>query len=802
MPRLHELVTGSAGRGVTAVLGPTNTGKTHLALERMLRHRSGMIGLPLRLLAREVYDKVVARVGEHAVALVTGEEKIVPTSARYYVCTVEAMPLDRVVAFLAVDEIQLAAHRTRGHVFTDRLLHARGVHETLFLGSASIARVVRALVPTAEVMSQPRLSRLSFAGHHKLQRLPPRSAVVAFSAEQVYEIAEQLRRKHGGTAVVLGALSPRTRNAQVALYQGGEVPFLVATDAIGMGLNMDVDHVAFASLRKFDGRSSRHLYDEEIAQIAGRAGRYLRDGTFGTTANAHAFEVDTVEAVEQHRFAPITRIWWRNIELDFSSPDALVASLEAPPPLRLLRRMPDAGDHETLVALLRDPEIRSRAESSEQLRLLWEVAQIPDYRKTLTHHHADLLGQIFTHLDRTEQLPMDWIDARLRRLDRTEGDLDALMTRIAHVRTWTYVSQRSSWVPEAVVLQERTRAIEDRLSDALHEKLTARFVDHRVLVLPPGAGLPDVALADDGSLRVGEREVGRLDGLDVQGVGQGTALARAVAPVVAGPLAARAAALAAAPDPTFHVDSDGVIVWLGVPVGRWRHGASTVEPRLGVRGADWLDPESRGAVHRRLLALGASLVGRVIGDLPAADDPAVPTAAARVLADLRAHLGTARAEPLAEVLADLPADDSRLLARLGVRLGVHAVYVARGLDHEARRIRAALWAAWSRAAVELPPPDALTMPNDPAALALGFVAMGPVAVRADVLERAAARLREAARRGPFAPPRELPSWLGVGVAQAIQVAEALGYDVVRIGPDLRLVYRARSRRPPRRRRDR
>ena len=435
---------------MAAVLGPTNTGKTHLAIERMLGHDSGMIGFPLRLLARENYDRIRRIKGDGAVALVTGEERIVPAHPRYFVCTVEAMPLDRQVSFLAVDEIQLVGDRERGHVFTDRLLHARGRWETMFMGSDTIRPLLRKLVPEAEIVERPRFSTLTYTGPRKVTRLPPRSAVVAFSVSDVFELAELVRRQRGGTAVVLGALSPRARNAQVAMYQAGEVDYMVATDAIGMGLNMDLDHVAFAKLSKFDGNGPRRLTAAEIAQIAGRAGRHMNDGTFGTTADVGPLDQEIVEAVENHRFDPLTSVWWRNAALDFRSPQQLLRSLDAPPPVPVMLRVREADDQLALAALLRQPEIARRATHPGAVRLLWDVCQIPDFRKVMSEHHARLLGQIWHHLmSPAERLPNDWVASQIVRLDRVDGEIDTLVQRIAHIRTWTYITHRAGWLADS-----------------------------------------------------------------------------------------------------------------------------------------------------------------------------------------------------------------------------------------------------------------------------------------------------------------------------------------------------------------
>ncbi|MEK9725758.1 MAG: helicase-related protein, partial [Rhodospirillaceae bacterium] len=469
---------------IVAVLGPTNTGKTHFAMERMLAYESGIIGFPLRLLARENYERAVAIKGAGQVALITGEEKILPPGARYFMCTAESMPLSRPVAFLALDEVQMCADPDRGHIFTERLLRARGKHETLFLGAETMRPLIRALVPDAEFQTRPRMSTLRYTGAKKTSRLPARSALVAFTAPDVYAIAELVRRQRGGAALVMGALSPRTRNAQVAMYQDGEVDYLVATDAIGMGLNMDIDHVCFAQTRKFDGRLHRTLDPSELGQIAGRAGRHMNDGTFGTTTEIGGFDEDTVHAIQAHEFEPLRRVYWRNWRLDFRSPKALQRSLARPPDQPGLVRAREADDERALTALLADTETAERAKGTEAVHLLWEVCRIPDFRKVMSDAHARQLGVIYKHLTTGERrIPTDWIARQVAHLDRLDGDIDTLTQRIAGVRTWTYVAHRADWLADAAHWQDRTRAIEDRLSDALHERLTQRFVDRRTAVL-------------------------------------------------------------------------------------------------------------------------------------------------------------------------------------------------------------------------------------------------------------------------------------------------------------------------------
>ena len=562
---------------VVAALGPTNTGKTHLAIERMLAHASGMIGLPLRLLAREIYDRIVRERGERAVALVTGEEKIVPLHPRYWVCTVEAMPLDREVEFVAVDEIQLCADRERGHVFTDRLLRARGRSETMFMGAATMAPLVRQLVPHAHIETRERLSTLSYVGAAKLTKLPKRSAVVAFSTENVYAIAELIRRQRGGAAVVMGSLSPRTRNAQVDLFQSGEVDFLVATDAIGMGLNMDLDHVAFAGLRKFDGRRTRWLNPQEIGQIGGRAGRYRRDGTFGVTGEAPDLDPEVAAAVEAHAFAPLQAAEWRNAGLDFDSLADLMRSLSLSPPRAGLRLSEEAQDEATLRQLARDELIVKRAKDRANLVRLWEVCQTPDFRKTTRDDHARLVGGIFEHLTQgRRRLPEDWARGQFEALDHTEGDIEALSGRLARVRTLAYVAHRADWLEDAAAWASRTRALEDRLSDTLHEQLMQRFVDRRTSALMRGleqsSGPALGGIAADGAVIVEGHAVGRLIGLHFEperGASplETRALRGAVERAVTPEIARRLHEIAGEPNEAFALAPGGTILWRGHSIG-------------------------------------------------------------------------------------------------------------------------------------------------------------------------------------------------------------------------------------------
>lgn len=778
---------------VTAVLGPTNTGKTHLAMERMLGHRTGMIGFPLRLLARENYDRVVRLKGAASVALITGEERIIPLSARWFICTVESMPVDRPVEFLAVDEIQLAADPDRGHIFTDRLLRARGLTETMFLGSETIKPILRRLVPDAEFITRPRLSQLSYVGTKKLARLPRRSALVAFSAAEVYELAEAMRRQRGGCAVVLGALSPRARNAQVELYQSGEVDFMVATDAIGMGLNMDLDHVCFARLSKFDGRMPRRLTPSELAQIAGRAGRHMNNGSFGTTTEAGGLDQDIVEAVEAHRFDPITALSWRNAELDFASVASLTASLDRGPPVRELRRKRDADDYLALQSLTRQSEIAELARGRRAVELLWEVCQIPDFRKTMADAHIRLLSRIYGHLaQRPGRLPTDWVAKQIERLDRQDGDIDQLSSRIAHIRTWTYVSHRPDWLPDAGHWQDKARAIEDRLSDALHEKLTQRFVDRRGAHLVRRLEHADELLAGvtaQGEVVVEGHSVGRLDGFCFRP--DGDALGYDAKPLLtvarrtlAGEMTRRLTLLArdaAEQSEALGWAADGRIQWQGAPVARLLAGSSRLAPQVEILPSDILDGDVRDKLKQVLTGWVGAQIRRVLAPL-FAEPPQASGVVRGLLFQLREGLGSVPRDRIAGSLQDLSDADRALLHRLGVVLGVEAVFLAPLAKPRPFALRALLDAVHRGLSVPTLPkgpvvPRVEGVPNDWYA-AIGYRVLGPRALRLSQVERLAQQARRLARSGRFTVTPDLLAAAGCRADELPAVLTDLGYRMV------------------------
>ena len=748
---------------LTAVLGPTNTGKTYLAIERMLGHESGMIGFPLRLLARENYDRIVKIKGAHQVALITGEEKIVPSGARYFVCTVESMPLDRPVSFLAVDEVQMAADPERGHFFTDRILYARGMNETMLLGADTIRPVLNRLLPDIDVVARPRFSRLSYVGPKKATRLPARSAVVGFSANEVYAIAELIRRQRGGTAIVMGALSPRTRNAQVDMFQSGEVDYLVATDAIGMGLNMDVNHVWFASLRKYDGRQLRGLRDVEIAQIAGRAGRHMNDGTFGTTIDVGGLDEHTVEAIENHRFDPLRELQWRNGELDFRSVAALIASLNEPPPHAVLQRVREQDDQVALQTLAQMSEFLPRLHAPRRVKLLWEVCQVPDFRKTMTEEHITLLGQLFQHLSQGgERLPEDWIDGHVKRLERFDGDIDTLMTRIAHVRTWTYISHRADWIQRAAHWQERARAIEDRLSDVLHQRLTQRFVDRRAALLVRrlrDEGEMTTSVAEAGEVIVEGEHLGRIEGFRfIPGTTEGQtdqkAVLSAALRALRENLPTRLQAFTSAPDGALVFDSQLRICWGGGPVARLLPSGDVLAPKVEALSSDLLDGPAREEVRKRAATWVETRIRLGLSEMmdARATLEQLPAGARGIIFQLCENLGVLPRRPIEQQMAELSEEDRRALAKLGVRVGVYSLYFPSMLKPVPIRLRAGLWMiARNRDSIPPLPIEGRTSMDLPQGAerdfygAIGYLPLGSHGIRADMVERLAAMARAAVR---------------------------------------------------------
>ncbi|MBB4065323.1 ATP-dependent RNA helicase SUPV3L1/SUV3 [Gellertiella hungarica] len=815
-----------SGRGVTAVLGPTNTGKTHYAIERMVAHGSGVIGLPLRLLAREVYTRVVERVGAAHVALVTGEEKIVPPSARFQVCTVEAMPRETRAAFVAIDEVQLAGDLERGHIFTDRLLHLRGRDETLLLGAGTMRTILEQLLPGITVVERPRLSQLSYAGSKKITRLPKRSAIVAFSAEEVYAIAELIRRQRGGAAVVLGALSPRTRNAQVGLYQEGDVEYLVATDAIGMGLNLDVDHVAFAQDRKFDGYQFRDLNPGEIGQIAGRAGRHVRDGTFGVTGRVDPFDPELVERIETHHFDPVRVLQWRTKELDFASIKALRASLEAAPPVQGLTRALPAVDQQALELLARYPEIQDIATTPERVEKLWEACALPDYRRITPAQHAELIATLYSDLVRHGAVNEDYMAEQVYRADRTEGEIDTLSARIAQIRTWTYVSNRPGWLADPTHWQEKTREIEDRLSDALHERLTKRFVDRRTSVLMKRLrenAMLEAEISVNGDVFVEGHHVGQLAGFRFSPIAvsdgpEAKAVQTAAQKALALEFEARAARLHASGNGDLALGADGYVRWLGEPVARLAANDHVMRPRVIVLADEQLTGPAREHVAARIERFvnhHISTVLKPLDDISRAED--LQGLAKGLAFQLVENLGVLFRRDVTEDVKSLDQDARASMRRYGVRFGAYHIFMPALLKPAPAELITLLWAlkndgmdkpgygelipalAAGRTSVVTDPGFERTFYK-----LAGFRFLGKRAVRIDILERLADIIRPLLQWKPGTTPRPegaydgrrftstpaMLSILGATPDDMEEILKGLGYRADAVKPEEAAAYLA------------
>ena len=807
------------GAGVTAVLGPTNTGKTHLAIERMLAHSSGIIGLPLRLLAREVYNKCVDRAGADAVALITGEEKIKPKNPRFWVSTVEAMPRDIDVSFLAVDEIQIAADLERGHVFTDRILHRRGRDETLLLGAATMRPIIERLLPGASIVTRPRLSQLEFAGDRKITRQPRRTAIVAFSADEVYAIAELIKRQHGGAAVVLGSLSPRTRNAQVAMFQNGDVDYLVATDAVGMGLNLDVDHVAFASDRKYDGYQFRRLNPSEFAQIAGRAGRATRNGTFGTTGRCAPFEPELVNALQNHTFDSVKMLQWRNSKLDFSSLGSLQVSLALSPAHEALTRAPIAEDLRVLDHAARDAEVRDMAHGAAAVERLWDACQIPDYRKIAPAAHAELVTTLYSYLMKNGRIPDAWFAAQVDQADRVTGDIDTLSGRIAQIRTWTFVANRPDWLSDPDHWQGIAREVENKLSDALHERLTERFVDRRTSVLMRRLrenSVLNTEIGKTGEVIVEGHVIGRLDGFtfapDAAEAGSDAKALQATAQkALAGEIDTRAEKLAAAPDDQFVLTSDGTIRWTGDAVAKLVAAEDALHPRLRIIADDRLAGAPREAVQTRLDLWLKTHIEKLLGPLFGLAKAEDITGIARGIAfQLIEALGVLERARISAEMKDLDQASRATLRKYGVRFGAYHIYFPGLLKPAARSLASLLWAEKQdnvdmqalSGAQHLASSGRTSFPVDKALprdayRVLGYRQCGERAVRVDILERLADLIRPALAWRENSPG-EKPA--GAFDGRSFVVTQAMTSLTGSAGEDFASILRAlgyrMERRPP------
>ena len=778
---------------LAAILGPTNTGKTHYAIERMLARNSGIIGLPLRLLAREVYDKVVDLRGLNSVALVTGEERIVPVKARYWVCTVEAMPQDIGAEFVAIDEIQLCGDPERGHVFTDRLLNMRGSMETLFLGADTMRKVIGQLIPNVEFIFRSRFSDLEYTGTKKTSRMPSRSAIVGFSVDNVYAVAELLRRQKGGAAVVMGALSPRTRNAQVELYQNGDVDYLVATDAIGMGLNLDINHVAFSSLTKFDGRRMRYLMPNELAQIAGRAGRHLNSGTFGVTGEAPKLDQEVVEAIENHKFAPLKKLQWRNSRLEFGTTNALINSLDKSSEDTLLIKAQPAEDFRTLTTLVEDGEVSARASDGPSVKLLWETCGIPDFRGVSFTDHTSLVSKIFNFLHEKGEVSEIWLAQKIANIDKTGGDIDTISKRLAFIRTWTYICQRKGWVQNESYWREETRAVEDRLSDALHGALTQRFIDRRTSLLMRRLKQKESLVAEvdtKGEVTIEGEFVGKLNGFRFQmdkdaTAEEGKTLRAASIQALQPEFNLRADRMYNAPDTEFEFTEQGGLMWGEYGVGKLIKGDDILSPRIDVFVDGEAGNEVLTKVQKRLRHFMDRKINSAFEPLLAMRDDELVNGMARGLAfRLVESLGVIPRSVVAKDVKELDQDGRGLLRKHGVRFGQYTLFQQLMLKPAPTRLRLVLWSLFEGLDEfpEAPPPGLVTIPETKGSPKgyyprAGYRLAGDRAIRIDMLERLADLTRTQNVKDGFEANSDMLSISGTTLDQFSNMMEGLGFSV-------------------------
>lgn len=801
----------SADRKVVAALGPTNTGKTWLAVTRMMARRSGCIGLPLRLLAREVYERIVAEKGEKYAALVTGEEKIVPKTACWFACTVESMPPSlngQPFGFVGVDEVQLADDPERGHVFTDRILKMRGSDETMLMGAGRMQNLLQGLgVSNCHDLRQ-RFSPLSHIGHIKLNRLPKRTAIVAFSADQVYALAEMLRRTRGGAAIVMGNLSPQTRNAQVALYQSGEVDYLIATDAIGLGLNMDIDHVALAETAKFDGRLRRELFAHELAQIVGRAGRGTRPGSFGTTGQARPLDDSTVAQIEENRFQAVSKLYWRNSRLGFGSVDELLAGLAQKPNQSILRRIRRRSDEEALLELAGHRTMGNP--DAAQVRRLWEVCQLPDFRKNGIEPHLRLLGELADHvLDRDGVLPDDWFAARLQRLDRVQGNVDALSARLSHIRSWSYCANRADWLADPSHWRDQCRDLETRLSDALHEKLVQQFVDRRtaVLVRIARSNEPIEALfKPDGAVEIAGQLVGHLKGLVFRPQNRsktlaGRTLRQASKKVLIPEIKKRMQELVEKKDNTYSLNDQGEIVCGEVAFAKLCAGVHVLQPALellegGIANADELSVEREKVLSRLNAWLQTELNERLrplflLRDKIEAKQ--LNSAVRGIGFQLLEALGAMDRRSIAKELREVTQEQRGDLRECGIRFGEFSLFMPLLLRPAPSRLLALILAFGPKGSKTpyIAPPGLTSFVSDaeiaPAALsAVGLRKCGKRLIRLDVLERIGGEIRNARQKGEkgsFQPTLEMVALLGCAKPDLPEILGSLGYRREKIEKD-------------------
>ena len=737
---------------ISAILGPTNTGKTHLAIETMLSFESGMIGFPLRLLAREVYDKVLKKINSEKVALITGEEKIIPSNAKYFLCTVESMPIDKQLDFVAVDEIQMCSDHERGHIFTDRLLNIRGEKLTMFMGSNTIKNIINKLEDDIEFINRNRLSKLSYSGHKKISRIDRKTAIIAFSAEEVYAIAELIRRQKGGASIVMGSLSPKTRNAQVELYQSGDVDFLVATDAIGMGINMDLNHVYFSNLKKFDGRKLRRLNLSEMGQIAGRAGRYMNDGSFGITGQCREITPEEVELLENHKFEEINFLFWRNSNLNFNSPSLLIKSLDEKPQNDWLRKIYECEDEKALKFFLRDKNFENREFNQEKLKLLWECCQIPDFVKKTYGNHYEVIGNVFKYLNSKKgKITDDYMRIQLMKLDKLEGNVDSLSNRIANVRTWSYVSNKNNWVENQSYWIEKTKLLEDRLSERLHEELTKTFIDKRASVLARGLKQDmefNTKILENNEVMIDNQFIGKINGLKLQlDLKKGAletdikSLKKAARQTVGPELEKRIKIII--DTGLIELKEDFKIYWNNCAIGRLSSGKDYLNPNLELIVDDILEQNQKQKLLDFMSKWLKNKINTVLKSLVDLKNIKEKNSSTKALAyQLYENNGVIKREQVTEYLKSLGQNERKILRDLGVKFGRYHVFLYKLIKPDAVSLRTLLWKNYHQKYYNLKPPtfglnflENKDFKNKNFMLLCGFEKFDTFFVRIDILER-------------------------------------------------------------------
>ncbi len=737
---------------ITAVLGPTNTGKTHLAIETMLSFESGMIGFPLRLLAREVYDKVIKRVGLNNVALITGEEKIIPLNPKYFLCTVESMPIDKILDFVAVDEIQMCADHERGHIFTDRLLNTRGNKLTMLMGSNSIKKIISKLGGDIEFIYRDRLSKLTYSGHKKISRINRKTSIIAFSAEEVYAIAELIRRQKGGAAIVMGSLSPKTRNAQVELYQSGDVDFLVATDAIGMGINMDIDHVYFSNLKKFDGRKLRRLNLSEIGQIAGRAGRYLNDGSFGITGDCKEISAEEVNLLENHKFEEIRSLFWRNSKLNFNNPQALIKSLDEKPNNDWLKKIYECEDEKALKFFLKDKKFENKEFNKERLTLLWECCQIPDFVKKTYGNHYEVIGNVFKYLDSHKgKISDNFMRLQLMKLDKLEGNVDSLSNRIANVRTWSYVSNKNNWVENQNYWVEKTKFLEDKLSDRLHEELTKTFIDKRASVLARGLKQDmefNTKILENNEVMIDDQFIGKINGLKLElDLKKGAletdikSLKKAARQTVGPELQKRIQLII--DTKLIELDEDFKIYWKTSAIAKLSPGKDYLNPNVELIVDDILENDQKDKLNNFLENWLKSKIHTILKSLIDLKNLKEKNSSIKALAyQLYENNGVLKRDQVKEYLKSLGQNERKILRDLGVKFGRYHIFLHRLIKPEPVSLRTLLWKNYHEKYFDLKPPtfglnfiEKKDYKNKNFMLLCGFEKFENSYVRIDILER-------------------------------------------------------------------